>query len=386
MKFLVLSGLLALGNAAPQLSPEAAAKAIEQVQFDISQPILPAVPGIAEHQAALDSVLALQGRNPGSNVHALAVARQQQAEQALLALQAQQGRKRRSPQLSHEAAVKLLEQSQFDLSQPLLPEVPGIAEHQAALNSVLALQGRNPGVTNHAAAEARHLQAEQQLIALQSQQAAGRKRREVPQVPGLEQHAAQIAEVLRQEALLAPAPVLTPEEQRHADGVARHLQFENDLKATEQQLIALQAQQAGRKRREVPQVPGLDQHAAQIEEVLRQEAALLGTTPELQRHAQAEARHLQFENDLIALQAQQAAGRKRRQAVLPQVPGLAEHQAAEAKIKALIAQAEAAGASFRSAEPVVSDTGSIGPSGLVGPSGNIGPSGLCGPTGCIAFG
>ena len=43
MKFLVLSGLLALGNAAPQLSPEAAAKAIEQVQFDISQPILPAV-------------------------------------------------------------------------------------------------------------------------------------------------------------------------------------------------------------------------------------------------------------------------------------------------------------------------------------------------------
>ena len=43
MKFLVLGGLLALGNAAPQLSPEAAAKAIEQVQFDISQPILPAV-------------------------------------------------------------------------------------------------------------------------------------------------------------------------------------------------------------------------------------------------------------------------------------------------------------------------------------------------------
>ena len=222
------------------------------------------------------------------------MARQQQAEQALLALQAQQGRKRRSPQLSHEAAVKLLEQSQFDLSQPLLPEVPGIAEHQAALNSVLALQGRNPGVTNHAAAEARHLQAEQQLIALQAQQAAGRKRREVPQVPGL------------------------------------------------------------------------DQHAAQIAEVLRQEAALKGTTPELERHAQAEARHLQFENDLIALQAQQAAGRKRRQAVLPQVPGLAEHQAAEAKIKALIAQAEAAGASFRAAQPVVTEAGSIGPSGLVG--------------------
>merc|ERR1712029_1118790 len=168
------------------------------------------------------------------------------------------------------------------------------------------------------------------------------------------------------------APVLTPEEQRHADGVARHLQFENDLKATEQQLIALQAQQAGRKRREVPQVPGLDQHAAQIAEVLRQEAALKGTTPELERHAQAEARHLQFENDLkaaeqqlIALQAQQA-GRKLRQAVLPQVPGLAEHQAAEAKIKALIAQAEAAGASFRSAQPVVTEAGSIGPSGLVG--------------------
>merc|ERR1712029_16127 len=182
------------------------------------------------------------------------------------------------------------------------------------------------------------------------------------------------------------APVLTPEEQRHADGVARHLQFENDLKATEQQLIALQAQQAGRKRREVPQVPGLDQHAAQIAEVLRQEAALKGTTPELERHAQAEARHLQFENDLKAAEQQLIAGRKRRQAVLPQVPGLAEHQAAEAKIKALIAQAEATGASFRSAEPVVSDTGSIGPSGLVGPSGNIGPSGLCGPSGCIAFG
>ena len=232
------------------------------------------------------------------------MARQQQAEQALLALQAQQaGRKRRSPQLSHEAAVKLLEQSQFDLSQPLLPEVPGIAEHQAALNSVLALQGRNPGVTNHAAAEARHLQAEQQLIALQAQQAAGRKRREVPQVPGLEQHAAQIAEVLRQEALLAPAPVLTPEEQRHADGVARHLQFENDLKAAEQQLIALQAQQAGRKR---------------------------------------------------------------RQAVLPQVPGLAEHQAAEAAIRALQAQEAAAGAAFRAAQPVVTEAGSIGPSGLVG--------------------
>ena len=294
------------------------------------------------------------------------MARQQQAEQALLALQAQQGRKRRSPQLSHEAAVKLLEQSQFDLSQPLLPEVPGIAEHQAALNSVLALQGRNPGVTNHAAAEARHLQAEQQLIALQAQQAAGRKRREIPQVPGLEQHAAQIAEVLRQEALLAPTPVLTPEEQRHADGVARHLQFENDLKAAEQQLIDLQAQQAGRKRREIPQVPGLDQHAAQIEEVLRQEAALLGTTPELQRHAQAEARHLQFEKDLIALQAQQAAGRKRRQAVLPQVPGLAEHQAAEAAIRALQAQEAAAGAAFRAAQPVVTEAGSIGPSGLVG--------------------
>lgn len=92
MKFIVLSGLLALAAAAPspQLSHEAAEAIIKQQQHDISQPLLPNVPGLAEHQAALDQVLALQGRVPGSPVHALAEARHAQAEAQLVALQQQQ--------------------------------------------------------------------------------------------------------------------------------------------------------------------------------------------------------------------------------------------------------------------------------------------------------
>ena len=74
--------------------------------------------------------------------------------------------------LTHDAAVALLKQSQHDIAQPLVPQVPGLAEHQAALDSVLALQGLNPGLNVHSAAEARHLQAEAALLAVQQQQAA----------------------------------------------------------------------------------------------------------------------------------------------------------------------------------------------------------------------
>ena len=82
MKLVVLSSVLAFAMAFPQ--------SLEQIQHDLSQPLVPQVPGLAEHQAALDQVLALQGRVPGSNLHSLAEARHLQAEQALLALQAQQ--------------------------------------------------------------------------------------------------------------------------------------------------------------------------------------------------------------------------------------------------------------------------------------------------------
>jgi hypothetical protein len=75
------------------------------------------------------------------------------------------------PQLSHEAAVAAITQSQHDLAQPLYAQVPGLAAHFAAENALLALQGRLPGETLHNAAVARHLQAEATLIALQEQQA-----------------------------------------------------------------------------------------------------------------------------------------------------------------------------------------------------------------------
>ncbi|XP_023323462.1 uncharacterized protein LOC111697629 [Eurytemora carolleeae] len=45
-----------------------------------------------------------------------------------------------------------------------LPEVPGLAEHQAAEAEVLAAQGINPGSLSHAQAEARVLQFENELI------------------------------------------------------------------------------------------------------------------------------------------------------------------------------------------------------------------------------
>ena len=77
-----------------------------------------------------------------------------------------------SPQ-THEEAVAIIKQSHNDISQPLLPEVPGLAEHQAAINALRALQGLAPAVNPvHSAAEARHAQAEAVLVALQQQQAA----------------------------------------------------------------------------------------------------------------------------------------------------------------------------------------------------------------------
>lgn len=81
---MVFSGLLALVSAAP--FPQS----FEQIQHDLSQPLVPNVPGIAEHQAQVDALLALQGRLPGSNLHSAAEARHAQAEAALLALQQQQ--------------------------------------------------------------------------------------------------------------------------------------------------------------------------------------------------------------------------------------------------------------------------------------------------------
>ena len=76
-----------------------------------------------------------------------------------------------SPQ-THEEAVAIIKQSHNDISQPLLPEVPGLAEHQAAINALRALQGLTPVNPVHSAAKARHAQAEAVLVALQQQQAA----------------------------------------------------------------------------------------------------------------------------------------------------------------------------------------------------------------------
>ena len=58
-------------------------------------------------------------------------------------------------------AVLLLQQQQAALAQPVVPQVPGLAEHTAAVNQLLALQ-----------AEAHHAQAEAALVAIQEQQAA----------------------------------------------------------------------------------------------------------------------------------------------------------------------------------------------------------------------
>lgn len=70
----------------------------------------------------------------------------------------------------HENAVKALEQQHRDIAErQKLAAVPGFAEHQAAEARVLATHGILPvGVR---ADEAFVLQAEQQLIALQLQQA-----------------------------------------------------------------------------------------------------------------------------------------------------------------------------------------------------------------------
>ena len=72
-------------------------------------------------------------------------------------------------QYHNEQRVK---QQQFALSQPLVPQVPGLAAHYAAEAEVLAAQGRVPGSIVHSGAEARVYQAEADLIALQKQQAA----------------------------------------------------------------------------------------------------------------------------------------------------------------------------------------------------------------------
>ena len=69
----------------------------------------------------------------------------------------------------HFDAVEAIKASQYALSQPILPEVPGLAEHQAAEALVLAGQGLNPGIIVQNGNEARVLQAEQQLIAVQQQ-------------------------------------------------------------------------------------------------------------------------------------------------------------------------------------------------------------------------
>jgi len=91
---------------------------------------------------------------------------------------------------THADAVKLIEQTQHDISQPILAgkrnlgwnnfgnryiwgttfsDVPGLAEHQAAEARVLASQGLNPGIIVHSANEARVAQAESQLLAIQQQ-------------------------------------------------------------------------------------------------------------------------------------------------------------------------------------------------------------------------
>ena len=71
----------------------------------------------------------------------------------------------------HHAEQRILQQ-QFALSQPIVPEVPGLAAHFAAEAQVLAAQGRVPGSIVHSGNEARVRQAEADLIALQQQQSS----------------------------------------------------------------------------------------------------------------------------------------------------------------------------------------------------------------------
>ncbi len=73
--------------------------------------------------------------------------------------------------VDHAAKARIAQQ-QFDLSQPILANVPGLGEHQAAEAQVLASQGRVPGSIAHSGNEARVLQAQADLVALQHQQAA----------------------------------------------------------------------------------------------------------------------------------------------------------------------------------------------------------------------
>merc|ERR1719403_126274 len=84
----------------------------------LTAPSLPAVPGLAAHQAA---------------------------EAALKAAQAQQALYLQPGYGFQYPAEQRVRQQQYDLSQPIAADVPGLAAHQAAEAIVLATQGRNPG-------------------------------------------------------------------------------------------------------------------------------------------------------------------------------------------------------------------------------------------------
>merc|ERR1712212_423937 len=55
------------------------------------------------------------------------------------------------------------------LNQPLVADVPGIAQWYAALHAQQAAQGLNPGVTIHQAREAQVLMEQERLLAYQAQ-------------------------------------------------------------------------------------------------------------------------------------------------------------------------------------------------------------------------
>ena len=70
MKFLVFSGLLALAYAAP--SPQSTAfndavLLLQQQQAALAQPVVPQVPGLAEHIAAEAALVALQEQQAAAN-------------------------------------------------------------------------------------------------------------------------------------------------------------------------------------------------------------------------------------------------------------------------------------------------------------------------------
>ncbi|TRY78315.1 hypothetical protein TCAL_14373 [Tigriopus californicus] len=75
-----------------------------------------------------------------------------------------------APQNFQAAAEARIKQTQFALSQPIVPDVPGLDAHFAAEAQVLAAQGRVPGSIVHSGQEARVLQAQADLIALQQEQ------------------------------------------------------------------------------------------------------------------------------------------------------------------------------------------------------------------------